>query len=149
VSGQARDAANAGAFARRATPPGAILARFSSANFGLGLAIRCNGPRVTQCRGRPVFLADAVATAKRDLEPGEILDGEGGYTVVGKLVRAEDSLAEGALPLGLAHGFKVLHPVAQGQPVRWQDVAYDGNLDPVRARRDMEAAFAPQAKVAA
>jgi predicted homoserine dehydrogenase-like protein len=64
-------------------------------------------------------------------------------------MRAEDSLAIGALPLGLAHGFKVLHPVAQGQPVRWQDVAYDPGLDAVRVRKEMEALFGPRARAAA
>jgi hypothetical protein len=33
-----------------------------------------------------------VATAKRDLAEGEMLDGEGGYTVYGKLMPAADSL---------------------------------------------------------
>jgi len=47
------------------------------------------------------FRADAVATAKRDLKPGETLDGEGGYTVVGKLMQAQASLRIGGLPLGL------------------------------------------------
>ena len=45
----------------------------------------------------------SVAVAKRALQAGETLDGEGGYTVWGKLVPAERSLAEGALPIGLAH----------------------------------------------
>ena len=49
--------------------------------------------------------ADAVATAKRDLTPGEILDGEGGYTVVGRLMPDADALKLGTLPLGLAHGW--------------------------------------------
>src|SRR5215510_188228 len=67
-------------------------------------------------RGEPTgyptgFRADVVATAKRDLKVGEILDGEGGYTVVGKLMPAEGSLKVGALSLGLAHGVKVLRPV--------------------------------------
>jgi len=94
-------------------------------------------------RGEPTgcatgFRADAVATAKRALQPGEMLDGEGGYTVVGKLMPAQDSLAQGCLPLGLAHGWKVLKPVAAGQPVRWSDVAVDGNVSAVRLRREME-----------
>ena len=38
------------------------------------------------------FVADVVATAKRDLRAGRALDGEGGYTVCGKLMPAEDSL---------------------------------------------------------
>ncbi len=87
------------------------------------------------------FRADAVATAKRDLKPGETLDGEGGYTVVGRLTPASDSLAQGCLPLGLAHGWKLLKPVAAGQPLRWSDVAVDANATAVRVRREMEAMF--------
>jgi predicted homoserine dehydrogenase-like protein len=97
-------------------------------------------------RGEPTgcatgFRADAVATAKRALKAGEILDGEGGYTVVGRLMPAADSLAQGCLPLGLAHGWKVLKPVAAGQPLRWSDVAVDAEATAVRARREMEALF--------
>ena len=97
-------------------------------------------------RGEPTgcatgFRADAVATAKRALKAGEILDGEGGYTVVGRLMPAADSLAQGCLPLGLAHGWKVLRPVAAGQPLRWSDVAVDTEATAVRARREMEALF--------
>jgi predicted homoserine dehydrogenase-like protein len=88
------------------------------------------------------FRADVVASAKRDLASGEILDGEGGYTVVGKLMPAEDSLRIGGLPLGLAHQVKLIRPVAAGQPVRWSDVAVDGSLTAVRVRREMEAMFA-------
>jgi predicted homoserine dehydrogenase-like protein len=105
-------------------------------------------------RGEPTgcatgFRADAVATAKRALKPGELLDGEGGYTVVGKLMPAQDSLAQGCLPLGLAHGWKVLKPIAAGQPVRWSDVAADGNVSAVRLRREMEQAFGEAARDAA
>jgi len=97
-------------------------------------------------RGEPTgcatgFRADAVATAKRALKTGELLDGEGGYTVVGRLMPAADSLAQGCLPLGLAHGWKLLRPVAAGQPVRWTDVAVDENVSAVRLRREMEAGF--------
>ena len=50
-------------------------------------------------RGEPTgaptgWRADAVAVAKRDLEAGETLDGEGGYTVSGWLMPASRSLAE-------------------------------------------------------
>jgi len=105
-------------------------------------------------RGEPTgcatgFRADAVATAKRSLKPGELLDGEGGYTVVGKLMPAQDSLAQGCLPLGLAHGWKVLKPIAAGQPVRWSDVAVDGNVSAVKLRREMEREFGEAARDAA
>jgi predicted homoserine dehydrogenase-like protein len=83
--------------------------------------------------------ADVVATAKRDLEPGEVLDGEGGYTVWGKLLPAAKSRALGGLPLGLAHDVKLLRPVAQGQCVTCADVAIDTGTRAYRLRREMEA----------
>jgi len=89
------------------------------------------------------FRADAVATAKRNLKAGEILDGEGGYTVHGKLMPAADSLVMGALPLGLAHNVKMTRPVSAGQPVRWSDVAIDTTGEAVAFRREMESQFAP------
>ena len=96
-------------------------------------------------RGEPTgcatgFRADAVATAKRTLKAGEVLDGEGGYTVVGRLMPAAESLAQACLPLGLAHGWKLLKPVAAGQPLRWSDVAFDAEVAAVKLRREMEAA---------
>ena len=105
-------------------------------------------------RGEPTgcatgWRADAVASAKRDLKPGELLDGEGGYTVAGRLMPAADSLAQGCLPLGLAHGWKLTKPVAAGQVVKWSDVAVDGNATAVRFRREMEAAFRAPARDAA
>jgi len=105
-------------------------------------------------RGEPTgcptgWRADAVALAKKTLLPGEILDGEGGYTVVGRLTPAADSLAQGCLPLGLAHGWKLLRPVAAGQPVRWSDVAIDAGSSAVRARREMEQAFGAPVRNAA
>ncbi len=105
-------------------------------------------------RGEPTgcatgWRADAVATAKRDLKPGELLDGEGGYTVVGRLMPAADSLAQGCLPLGLAHGWKVLRPVAAGQAVKWSDVAVDAGATAVKFRREMEALFRAPARNAA
>src|SRR5258706_8202933 len=49
------------------------------------------------------FRSDVAATAKRNLKRGEVLDGEGGFCVWGKEVPAARSLAEGLLPLRLAH----------------------------------------------
>jgi predicted homoserine dehydrogenase-like protein len=93
--------------------------------------------------------ADAVAVAKKSLAPGELLDGEGGYTVVGRLMPAEDSLRGNCLPLGLAHGWKVLRPVGAGEVVRWSDVAFDASSTAVRLRREMESSSSPAARNAA
>jgi len=94
------------------------------------------------------FRADVVATAKRDLKAGEILDGEGGYTVVGKLMPAQASLRLGGLSLGLAQGIKLTQPVAAGQPLRWTDVAVDESSYAVKVRREMERLFASQPEAA-
>ena len=86
------------------------------------------------------FHADVVATAKRDLRAGERLDGEGGFTVWGKLCPARTSLALGGLPIGLAHDTTLNRDMAAGEPVLWSDVDIDADLEAVRTRRAMEAA---------
>src|SRR5712691_4654197 len=105
-------------------------------------------------RGEPTgcatgWRADAVAVAKKNLAAGEILDGEGGYTVVGRLMPATDSVSQNCLPLGLAHGWKMLRPVAAGQPLRWSDVAVDANAPAVRMRREMETSIRERLRPAA
>ncbi len=66
--------------------------------------------------------ADAVAIAKRDLEAGETLDGEGGFTVCGALVPASRSLRDRLLPMGLARGAVLRRAVGAGRPVSRDDV---------------------------
>jgi predicted homoserine dehydrogenase-like protein len=87
------------------------------------------------------FRGDVVATAKRDLAPGERLDGEGGFMVYGKLMPAADSLAADGLPIGLAHGIVLKQPVRAGQIVRWPDVAFDARNEAIALRREMEQLF--------
>ncbi len=87
------------------------------------------------------FRSDVVATAKRALKAAEVLDGEGGYCVWGRQVPAEQSVAAGLLPLGLAHGVRLNRAVAEGEPLKWSDVAHDASDPAVRVRREMEATF--------
>jgi predicted homoserine dehydrogenase-like protein len=93
--------------------------------------------------GTPVcFNSDVVAVAKRPLKKAEVLDGEGGFSVWGRQTPADVSLQEGYLPLGLAHGIPLTRDIAEGQPLRWSDVAFDAAVDAVKVRREMEAMFA-------
>lgn len=97
-------------------------------------------------RGEPTgsandFRGDVMSIAKRDLRAGERLDGEGGYTVYGRLAPAEHSLSIGALPIGLAHGVTVTRDVAKDQPVLWSDVSADESLQAVQVRRALEDEF--------
>ncbi len=87
------------------------------------------------------FRGDAVAVAKRDLSQGDMLDGEGGYTVYGKLMPAAASLSQGALPIGLAHGVAMRKPVKAGETVTWDAVAIDETADAPAFRREMERSF--------
>jgi predicted homoserine dehydrogenase-like protein len=87
------------------------------------------------------FRGDVAAVAKRGLRAGEMLDGEGGYTVWGKLMPAAASLEAGALPIGLAHRVRLKRDVAHGALVRWSDVEIDMDNETVRTRRAMEAKF--------
>ncbi|MGL5115180.1 MAG: NAD(P)H-dependent oxidoreductase [Beijerinckiaceae bacterium] len=107
----------------------------------LGLSVASAALR-KEPTGAPVcFNSDVVATAKRDLRPGEMLDGEGGFCVWGKQTPAKTSLTEGYLPLGLAHKVKLKNPVAAGARLKWSDVDYDPQDAAVRFRREMETAF--------
>lgn len=90
------------------------------------------------------FRSDVVATAKKNLKAGEMLDGEGGFCVWGKQTPADVSLDRGLLPLGLAHNVKLKHDIAEGAAVRWADVDYDATDIAVKVRREMEAAFGRQ-----
>ena len=118
--------------------------------IGLELAVSVASAAL---RGEPTgaprgWNGDVVAVAKRDLAAGEMLDGEGGSTVWGRLMPAADSLALGGLPIGLSHNVRLTNPVATGTPVRWQDVEIDVADPAVQVRREMEAAFAPKARAA-
>jgi predicted homoserine dehydrogenase-like protein len=96
-------------------------------------------------RGEPTGQAqawrgDAVAVAKRALRTDEMLDGEGGYTVWGRLMPAARSVAENALPIGLAHRVRLIRNIPAGGIVRWTDVVVPDN-EAVTARREMERRF--------
>ncbi len=100
------------------------------------VALRKEATGVAHC-----WNADVVATAKRDLKPGEILDGEGGYTVWGKLLPATKSVAMGGLPLGLAHDIKLIRAVKKGQSLCWDDVAVDTSTHAYKIRQELETKF--------
>ena len=94
-------------------------------------------------RGEPTgssraFRGDAVATAKKDLAPGDVLDGEGGYSVWANAIPATRSLAIGALPIGLAQNVRMKRAVARDTIVRFEDVELEHDLDVVALRREME-----------
>jgi predicted homoserine dehydrogenase-like protein len=118
-----------------------LYKRWHLIGLELGISVASVGLRGEPTGAATCFNADAIATAKRDLKPGEILDGEGGYTVWGKLFQAGKSLALGGLPLGLSHNIKLVRAVRKGQSLTWTDVAMDESLPAYKVRREMEALF--------
>lgn len=93
------------------------------------------------------FRADVVAVAKRDLAKGDVLDGEGGFTVWGRLMMANDSLSLSAIPIGLAHGVKLKSSVREGQIITWADVDLNEKTETSIAyttRREMETTLRPE-----
>jgi predicted homoserine dehydrogenase-like protein len=98
-------------------------------------------------RGEPTgssreWRGDVAAVAKRDLKAGEVLDGEGGYTVYGHLVPAVRSRSRRLLPIGLAHGVRLTRDIPAGTALTEDDVRLDPDRLTVRIRRAMCNRFA-------
>ncbi len=122
----------------------AMYKPYHAIGLELGISVASVGLRREPTGQAFAWNGDVVATAKRNLAAGEKLDGEGGYTVYGKLMPAKDSVAIGGLPLGLAHGVTLKRAIASGSALRWDDVAYDANDAAVQFRREMEGVFAAE-----
>lgn len=99
--------------------------------IGLELSISVLGAALRgEATGSPREMRGTVAAvAKRDLKSGEMLDGEGGYTVWGKAQPLAH--ARNALPIGLAQGVAVTRDVTRGEMLALEDVAH--GADPVAA----------------
>lgn len=108
----------------------------------LGMSVASIGLRREPTGTPTAWNADVIATAKRDMAAGEILDGAGGYTVYGRLVPARTSIEDAYLPIGLAEGAVLKRAVRQSQPIRLSDVSCDEETAAARFRREMEQAFA-------
>lgn len=107
----------------------------------LGVSVASVALRKEPTGSAECFNSDVVATAKKALKRGEVLDGEGGFCVWGKQTPARTSLEQGYLPLGLAHNVTLKSDIAEGQRLKWSDVAIDETDFVVKFRREMEAQF--------
>lgn len=90
-------------------------------------------------RGGPQ--CDVLAVAKRKLEPGDVLDGVGGFTSYGEIDNAGTIADEGLLLMGLAAGSRVVRPVPQDRPITMDDVDLDESRLTVRLRREQYELF--------
>lgn len=119
----------------------ALWRPFHLIGLELGVSVASAALRQEATGSATGWRGDVVAVAKVDLHEGRLLDGEGGFTVWGRLMPARESVALGALPIGLAHGVKLKRKIAAGEVIRWIDVEFNAEDATVRFRREMEDAF--------
>lgn len=84
------------------------------------------------------FAADVACVAKKDLNPGDVLDGEGGYCVFGRLFPAHTSVKAGYLPMGLSNKARVVRPVKKDSVVTYDDVELDQTTFAYELRKSIE-----------
>ncbi|HLS08205.1 NAD(P)-dependent oxidoreductase [Lentibacillus sp.] len=66
---------------------------------------------------------ETVAVAKKDLAEGDYLDGIGGYSVYGKLLKADEAKEDKLLPIGLVDkNVKMTKAVKKGDIITYDDV---------------------------
>ena len=87
------------------------------------------------------FKGDVVSVSKKNLKKGEKLDGEGGFTVWGKLIPASTSLNLKALPIGLANDMFLKNDIDKDKIITWNDVEFDSNDEIISYRHQMESKF--------
>jgi predicted homoserine dehydrogenase-like protein len=111
---------------------------FIGLELGVSVASAALRQEATGCA--EAWRGDVVAVAKRPLRAGEILDGEGGACVWGKCIPAARSRALEALPIGLAHGIRLLRDVPEGTILTLADAPPDPAGEAARIRAEMVAA---------
>jgi predicted homoserine dehydrogenase-like protein len=86
----------------------------------------------------PVPVAEVCAVAKRDLNPGDMLDQIGEYCYRAWIMTAPEARAAGALPCGLLSGSMVINPVKKGELVTVSNTSIpaDSKIAMLRARQD-------------
>ena len=87
------------------------------------------------------FKGDVVSVSKRNLKKGEKLDGEGGFTVWGKLIPASTSLNLQALPIGLANDMYLKNDINKDKIITWNVFEFDSNDEFINYRHQMENKF--------
>jgi predicted homoserine dehydrogenase-like protein len=98
-------------------------------------------------QGRPTgelsggMVAELITVAKRDLRPGDQLDGGGGYTVYGLAERYEVARAQRLLPFGFAYSGKVTRAVSADEALKWEDVEVDGTSYLFKLRKEQDRLF--------
>ncbi|MFC7327407.1 NAD(P)H-dependent oxidoreductase [Marinactinospora rubrisoli] len=119
---------------------GALYRPYHMIGLELGVSVASVALRGEPTGAPTGFRGDVTSVTKRALRAGEVLDGEGGFMVYGRLAPAQASLAQRAFPIGLAHGARIRRDVPAGTVLTWDDVEVDESVLAVRLRRELESA---------
>jgi predicted homoserine dehydrogenase-like protein len=87
---------------------------------------------------------DVLATAKRDLKAGEVIDALGGYTVYGEAETAEITARDNLLPIGVAVGCKLRRDIPKDRHLTYADVEIPPGRLVDRLRAEQDAVFGLQ-----
>ena len=104
----------------------------------LGMSVANVGIRKEATGVAKEFLSDVVTIAKRDLKVGEVLDGEGGYTVSGDIRPSNISVKKNYLPLGLTAGVKMLRDVKANSILSYDDISIEHQTNAYKLRKSLE-----------
>ena len=118
-----------------------LYKRWHLIGLELAISIASVSGRKEATRASTCFNADCIAIAKKNLKVGEILDGEGGYTVSGGIRPASVSIKNNYVPLGLAHNVSLLNPIKKGEIITWDDIKLNTNNIAYKLRKEMERNF--------
>ncbi|MEN3203175.1 MAG: hypothetical protein ABDK87_05540 [Atribacterota bacterium] len=91
--------------------------------------------------------SEVVAVAKRDLAPGNIIDGIGGFDVFGKIYAFAEARVKQAVPIGIVQKAKVLRPVRKGEVLTYQDVELDESSFVVQLRKIQDILVAQEERI--
>ena len=84
---------------------------------------------------------DVVATAKVDLNAGEVIDAIGGYKTYGLAENYSVLRAERLLPIGIAEGCVLKRPVAKDAVITYDDVTLPANHISIQLRSEQDRYF--------
>ena len=103
--------------------------------LGPSIAAAALDGRPTGCPGE--HLAEVVACTKTDLVAGQVIDGEGGYCVWGRLTTADAAVRGSLVPLGLLEGARLVRDVPRGAAITSDDIELDGDPLVLELRNEM------------
>jgi predicted homoserine dehydrogenase-like protein len=86
----------------------------------------------------PHLVAEVVSMTKKDLAPGDVIDGIGGFTVRGYADNALDAKRDNLVPIGLVAGAKIIKPIAAGELLTYDHVELNADSLIVKLRKQQD-----------